>query len=70
MSEADDMVYYDCEKPITYMNDRTWTTKNKKEMKWEDMETSHLKNVLKMLEKNNEIIPIMLLVELRLRKGK
>ena len=68
MGEAEDMLYYD-ERQLTYIDDQTWTTKDGRELKWEDMETSHLQNVFKFIDGSCTEIPILLLVELRLRKA-
>ena len=68
MSELDDMNYYE-PSPLTYEFDRTWKTKDGRIMKWEEMETTHLERVLKYLDGGEDEIPILLLVELRLRKA-
>ena len=68
MSESDDMMYYE-HSLLTYERDRTWKTKDGRIMKWEEMETSHLERVLKYLDGGEDEIPILLLVELRLRKA-
>jgi hypothetical protein len=70
MSEAEDMINYDVnDGKLTYFDDQTWTTRDGRELKWEEMETSHLKNVFKYIDGYCTEIPILLLVELRLRKG-
>lgn len=41
---------------VTDSNERTWTTKDKRELRVCDMTTEHLVNTMKMLKKNAEYL--------------
>ena len=48
--------------------DRYWRDCTGKVSEFKDLETSHLKNILRRLEEGGANVPIMLLVELRIRE--
>lgn len=70
MSFSEDFDHYEPEMRFSSVGigDRKWIDKFGKAKFFEELKTSHLENILNMLEESGAEIPIMLLVELRLRK--